>query len=907
MKWGFPPHIHPLSHLLPAPMTRFLILAILCLGLTLIAGAQAEPKLVRDINRSPLDFSARIQWIMPVDQGVVFQMSSVSHGAELWASDGSPGGTRLLKDIVPGTASSDPREPKQVGNKVAFVANAPDFTDQLWITDGTEAGTTMVLDALAIENANRIIPQAGAEHGLFFNVEFEIPAGYRELWFTDGTAGGTRSLGTLSIYPDGGGFDFNVSGSYCYFLAYENEVWRSDGSVAGTVKLLDGEEAIGHGIHDITVADSRLYLSVGTGEDQVELWTAGLDGSNPLRLGSPDAPWTFIEEIVTSGDAATLVIWDYNYNLQLAHSDGTPEGTRILPLVHRGDSGIGPAGTLFAWNGIVYFSAESPAQGYELWRTDGTPEGTYPLKDILPGPVSSHPWEFIVSGGYLYFQTAIASQRRQLWRTAGTTKSTRLVARLKDNYPFGGNGPLVASSGGEIYYDDHRNSTEHALWKTRPSGRGVQRLTTPERSATASTFPNGGDGQYRQLGADLLSFVYLPGSVSPELWRIDDAGRMKSIWAPVLKANHGTPRFIASLPGQALLRVPGANETPDQLWVTDGTPRGTRRLNKQVPYEHFHAFAQAGPAFYYTTYNQSGSANKVWKTDGTPAGTVAIDIPSMPMSSELVVMNSLAYFMARDTTSGQLSLWSTDGTADGTAEIYQWSLSQSLGDPRLGVVGDELVFAIGYSLNNRFWRSDGTAAGTYSYANPYLSFETGNIGRSIDLGGLQLFQGSPTGSGGLRWFRSNGTAQGTYAMLPDAEGQATYAYSLGDSPTTRAILGTTLFYAGKGEETGSELWATDGTAAGTRLVKDIRPGFNSSTPDEFLAVGDTIYFTADAPGSGRELWKSDGTEAGTVLVADLEPGPLGSDPDGLYEMNGTLYFTANRRTIGRELYALGLE
>jgi ELWxxDGT repeat protein len=889
-------------------MTRSLILAALSFGLAVTAYSQAEPQLVRDINRGSVESFAAIQWIMPVERGVVFEMSRIAHGTELWTSDGTPAGTRLLRDIVPGTQGSNPQQPKQVGNKVAFVVTMPDNSEQLWITDGTEAGTTMVLDALGVENANRIVPQAGADHGLFFNVEFEPPGGSsrRELWFSDGTPAGTHSLGTLSVYPYGGGYDFNVSGSFCYFIAYENEVWRSDGSVAGTVKLLDGEEATGHEIVDIALADTRLYLRVSTGDERVELWTSSLTGTDPLRVGpAVAAPWTYIEEIVTSGDAATLIIRDHEYTLKLAHSDGTAEGTRILPLVHRGDAAAAPVGEMVAWNGIVYFAANSARLGYELWRSDGTAEGTYLLKDIRRGIGSSYPWQFLVSDGYLYFQTQGADGRREQWRTAGTAKSTRLVARLRDIYPYGGNGPLIASSGGEFYYDDNRNSTENALWKVRPAGRGVQRLSIPERSLSGSAFPNGGKGQYRQLGADLLSFVHLPGRVGPELWRIDEAGRMKSIWAPTLKTGHGTPEFVGSLPGKALFILPGLNDIGAQLWVTDGTVRGTRRVNKQEPYEHFLVFAQAGPALYYTSYNLLGSANKIWKTDGTPAGTVPIDLPVMPMSGELVVMDGLAYFMARD-AEGLYSLWRTDGTAGGTVEIYEWAPSQSMGNPRLAVVGDELVLAIGDPSNNRFWRSDGTAAGTYSYANPYLRFENSNLGRSIDLGGLQLFQGHSIGGSGLRWYRSNGTAQGTYAMLPNAEGQVTYGYGLADQPGAYAILGTTLFYAGNGTETGSELWATDGSAAGTRLVKDIRPGTRPSTPNGFLAVGDSIYFTAETGEHGRELWKSDGTEAGTVLVADLEPGPLGSEPDGLYVMDGKLYFTANRPSIGRELYRIDL-
>ena len=44
------------------------------------------------------------------------------------------------------------------------------------------------------------------------------------------------------------------------------------------------------------------------------------------------------------------------------------------------------------------------------------------------------------------------------------------------------------------------------------------------------------------------------------------------------------------------------------------------------------------------------------------------------------------------------------------------------------------------------------------------------------------------------------------------------------------------------------------------------------------AVGDTLFFTADDGVNGNELWKSDGTEAGTVLVKDINPGSGSSSP-----------------------------
>src|SRR5262249_14969054 len=95
---------------------------------------------------------------------------------------------------------------------------------------------------------------------------------------------------------------------------------------------------------------------------------------------------------------------------------------------------------------------------------------------------------------------------------------------------------------------------------------------------------------------------------------------------------------------------------------------------------------------------------------------------------------------------------------------------------------------------------------------------------------------------------------------------------------------------------GYELWKSDGTTAGTVLVKDINPGINGSFPQELIAVNRTLFFVA-ADATGEGLWKSDGTAAGTVLVARLNevPGPI-------VNANGTLFFAYDDGTDGRELW-----
>ncbi len=100
----------------------------------------------------------------------------------------------------------------------------------------------------------------------------------------------------------------------------------------------------------------------------------------------------------------------------------------------------------------------------------------------------------------------------------------------------------------------------------------------------------------------------------------------------------------------------------------------------------------------------------------------------------------------------------------------------------------------------------------------------------------------------------------------------------------------TLFFTAKDATHGTELWKSDGTVAGTILVKDIRSGSDSSDPGSLTNVNGILFFLADDGTHGRELWKSDGTDAGTVLVKDLQAGGGGSNPKNLTNGNGTLFF-----------------
>ena len=122
-------------------------------------------------------------------------------------------------------------------------------------------------------------------------------------------------------------------------------------------------------------------------------------------------------------------------------------------------------------------------------------------------------------------------------------------------------------------------------------------------------------------------------------------------------------------------------------------------------------------------------------------------------------------------------------------------------------------------------------------------------------------------------------------------------------PSWFAVLNNVTYFAADDGVHGSELWRSDGTSAGTHLVKDINPGWYSANINEITAANGKIYFSAYTDAEGQQPWVSDGTTDGTQLLKNIPGSYLyGSYPTQFVNVNGTVFFITDGYSVQSEIW-----
>ncbi|HWM23087.1 MAG TPA: ELWxxDGT repeat protein [Ilumatobacteraceae bacterium] len=412
--------------------------------------------------------------------------SDPSTGFEPHVSDGTAAGTTLLKDINPGPGSSDVFSFTVLGDVLYFGADDGTTGSELWRTDGTATGTVQVKDINLGADDSSIRALTAFKGLLFFSANDGLNGS--ELWRSDGTDTGTTMVKNINA-AGGAFFDTQIVpfGDFVYFGASDGangeELWRSDGTDAGTTPVKNigpaGASGLSTGTFDpLVVFAGQLYFAADDGATGRELWRSdGTDaGTVPVKDINPagaSSPREFAEMggilYFSAADASGAELW---------RTDGSAAGTIPVADVNSGPESSFPSDTT-ALNGVLLFTADDnpDPDGFdaELWRSDGTAAGTVKLSEITAGGFEN-PFinSLTVLGDSVYFSASDEETGSELWRSDGTTEGTTQVADIN---PGSNDSEAGGNYVGRIGFARFQDTLYFPA--TSPAGRELWRLSEP--------------------------------------------------------------------------------------------------------------------------------------------------------------------------------------------------------------------------------------------------------------------------------------------------------------------------------------------------------------------------------------------------------------------------------------------
>lgn len=225
------------------------------------------------------------------------------------------------------------------------------------------------------------------------------------------------------------------------------------------------------------------------------------------------------------------------------------------------------------------------------------------------------------------------------------------------------------------------------------------------------------------------------------------------------------------------------------------------------------------------------------------------------------------------------------------------------GDPgNFQIVNDRVLFFANDGVNSiELWSTDGTEAGTFLVKNigegddPYCQSTFGCGPESVVMNDVLYFRASDAVHGAEIW-RSDGTEAGTYMLKDINLGSGDCSNSVFMNGQYFTILDDVLYFAADGGGDNIELWRSDGTEAGTYIVKDFATG-ESSVPRYISSIDGYLYFVCTNASDEPELWKSDGTEAGSVLLKQMWVRGFDNDR-GFIKFNDKIFFAGDDDASG---------
>ncbi len=893
------------------------------LALALIAASvplAAQPVLVKDIRTAPGPGSAlpdHLSDAVPLGGFLYFRGNDGFFGSELWRSDGTAAGTALVADLCPGRCDGLPTRFTAAGGLLFFTAWDPAQGTELWRSDGTAAGTFPLLDAA---------PGPDPGDYAFFarlgpRLVFATPAGEASwsLWTSDGTRAGTQPFTDVEGVVARPQSPAVAGGAllFAHFVPGQGyELWRTNGTAAGTGPVADINPGFSDGVEPSgfapLAAGGRLYFTGNDGLTGWEPWTTDGTAAGTRRLAdlAPGAdsslPFSFTvrdgEVVFTAETAAT--------GRELWRTDGTTAGTRLVADLRPGPQSSTPF-ILASARGRLLFAADDGVRGMEP-RVIAPHGAVVRLGDLQPGAAGSV--NFLVvgaaAGGLLYFAAETPAAGRELWRTDGTPAGTR---RAADLHP---------GATGTIFGRLHAVRDRILFAFTRPGGGSTRLGVSAGDPASTRVVAEIGKGagssdpqQLTTLGGRVV-FVADDGVHGPEPWTSDGLRIGTAILGDLDPGDFGIGPTELTAPffDKAMFFTGGGKA----IWSTRGFPGDARLLRGGQRFLHGLQLVFGNGVFFGSEYRDGALSLVVWRSDGTPQGThpmktvVQTEHPS-DIGADFFAVSATdfarVYFVPHyvlDFVDRAGGLWISNGTAAGTFEAVP--------DPCGGCPSLHSLRPVGHlgrlfyladddrdgQLKGELWTSDLTPAGTRrllaaaDFDGPLLAIRQLV---ALEFAVRAFFVVEDLDHGAELW-TSDGTPEGAYLVADLRPGPDSSA------PAFITPLGHSVYFTADDGVHGRELWVSDGTAEGTRMVRDLRPGYRSSLPQALSVGTGNLVFAADDGVHGLEPWRSDGTFGGTYLLGDVLAGPRSSSPRDFAAVGKWIVFNAGRPATGYELFRL---
>jgi ELWxxDGT repeat protein len=907
-------------------------------------GTGAGTTMVSNLNVNGLYFGFNAN----VNGALYFYGNDGVHGFQLYRSNGTEAGTTLVADLNP-SGGSDPHYLTNVNGTLFFAATDGINGTELWgLHDVAPADTTTTITAL--DNS----PPYGENDVYTATVSALSPAT------------GAPSNGTVTFHFDGGA---GVTAAVWGGRATITHQWLQTGSGHTVDATFNGNDSDG-AFHASTAA--QLMVTV------VQDTTSTVVGGTVTNIPNAGGTDSYLNQ------PATLVA-----TVSSTHG-GTPVGTvtfldgaiTLQSGVTLSPGGTGQAVATFSTAGLSFgphtitavYSGNSGAQGF-VGSTSPSATHTvdYPpprlLQDIVPGTLTSVGYQspppnpvivgdFTAVGTTAFFVGPVDSFNHApaLWKSDGTAAGTVMVgspfvADVKDLTNVNGTLFFIAGDGthgDQLWRSDGQATTVltdlvHGIfgYDYQPDHlvnvSGTLFFTTTGKSASGG-FPAVPQGIWQSNGtpAGTMEIEQLPNAVFPGLLT-NVSGTLffaathfqgTQVTSTLFDYNLGTGVFTGLNPPTGsfhgglseFTNVNGAlffraddGVHGQEVWRANGAPQGTVMVADISPGQ--------GSAFYPSEYTPFANVNdtlffsasdgvhgqQLWETNGTAAGTTMLVTESNGgVLGNLANVNGTLFFSAVDPANGA-QLWTSNGTAAGTRGIQKVSLTGSTAQipPYItDVKGTAFFIALGPKQESQLWESNGTTAGTFLVMDSDAGLEAspangGSNDRFVpdltNVNGTLLFSFVDVAHGIEPW-TSNGTVAGT-VLLKDLSPASS-------SPSQFTNVGGTAFFSSTDGIHGQELWESNGTPGSAVLVKDINPGSKGSYPTQLTNVNGTLFFSANDGVNGNQLWESNGTAGGTFLVKAIDPGPNKPilNPEYLTNVNGTLFFSATNGKSGQELW-----